>query len=347
MAIKPNDLIPPDRYALSVAWNRVTTSGRFILGTEVRAFEEEWGDYCDGHCVAVGSGFDALQLSLRALGIGRGDKVLVPSNTCMPTWLAVMAVMAQPVPIEPEPQTRNIDPRRIEAAIDADVKAIVPVHLYGMPANMLAIEDIAQRHGLVVIEDACQAHGAMPVGFSPFTCYSFYPTKNLGALGDGGAIIVHNAETANELRKLRNYGMAGAVNSRMDELQAAILRERLPMLDTWNEQRNEFASLYLEGLANVPDITLPTVPAWAMPCWHQFVIQHKQRDKLRAFLASRSIDTLIHYPTPPHQALNLSYQLPYADMMAATVLSLPIAPHLTTRDIKRVIVNVREFCECE
>jgi dTDP-3-amino-3,4,6-trideoxy-alpha-D-glucose transaminase len=342
--------VPSDRQALTAAWERVTASGRFILGDEVAAFEREWGEYNGGYCVAVGSGFDALQLCMRALCIGRGDRVLVPSNTCMPTWAAVIAVGAEPVPVEPDPATRCMATNFLDAHLEQHagaVKAIIPVHLYGMPADMLDITTIADRYHVPVIEDACQAHGALPIGRGAFTCFSFYPTKNLGALGDAGAIITNDANMAEELQRLRNYGCARSINSRMDELQAAILRERLPMLDIWNATRRQFADMYLAGLGDLPDLVLPYVPEWADPCWHQFVIQHPRRDTLRAFLKERQIETLIHYPVPPHRALGLDYHLPIADHLAATVLSLPIAPHLTVRDILRVIANVREFCECE
>jgi dTDP-3-amino-3,4,6-trideoxy-alpha-D-glucose transaminase len=352
MTILPNNLVPSDRQALTAAWERVTASGRFILGDEVVAFEKEWGEYCGGYCVAVGSGFDALQLCMRALCIGRGDRVLVPSNTCMPTWAAVIAVGAEPVPVEPDPATRCMDITQLGRQLQkyaGTVKAVIPVHLYGIPANIGGVNTMIARYGpnVTVIKDACQAHGMRPGCGGLLNCFSFYPTKNLGALGDAGAIVTNDANVAEGFRRIRNYSCARAINSRMDELQAAILRERLPMLDTWNATRREFADMYMTGLRDLPDLVLPYVAPCDDPCWHQFVIQHPRRDALRAFLKDRQIETLIHYPVPPHRALGLDYNLPIADHLAATVLSLPIAPHLTARDILRVIANVREFCECE
>lgn len=343
---------------LDAAYQRVMQSGWFILGREVEAFEAEFADYCETkHCVGVGNGLDALYLILRAMDIGPGDEVIVPSNTYIATWLAVSNVGATPVPVEPGERTYNIDPALIAAAITARTKAILVVHLYGQPADMDPIRDLARCHGLKVIEDCAQAHGARYKGrragsLGDAAGFSFYPGKNLGALGDGGAVTTDDDALAERVRMLRNYGSrvkyhneVKGFNSRLDELQAALLRVKLPRLDEWNERRCGVAQGYLDKLSAVPDLTLPYVPDWAEPVWHLFVVRHPRRDELQRHLSEAGIGTLIHYPIPPHASEAYEGEfagthLELAERLAATVLSLPIGPHLTTEDSMAVTENI-------
>jgi dTDP-4-amino-4,6-dideoxygalactose transaminase len=349
------------REELDQAYHRVMDSGWFILGNEVTQFEAELAASCGvEHCIGVANGLDALVLILRGHGIGAGDEVIVPSNTYIATWLAITEAGATPVPVEPDPRTHNLDPKRIEAAITARTKAILPVHLYGQPADMDPIVDIARRRGLEVIEDAAQAHGARykgrPVGsLGGAAGFSLYPGKNLGAFGDAGAITTTDAALAARIRLLRNYGsrvkydheMQG-VNSRLDELQAAFLRVKLGHLEAWNARRLAIARIYDEGLADVPGLTRPFVPAWAAPVFHLYVVRHAQRDALQKHLAAAGVGTLIHYPTPPHRsgAYGASFPdpavLPLATQLGAEVLSLPMGPHLgedAAREVVRAVVS--------
>lgn len=329
---------------IDAAIARVLDSGWYILGHEVEAFEAEWAEYCGAsHAVGVGNGLDALTLALRALEIGPGDEVIVPSNTYIATWLAVSAVGATPVPVEPDPATYNIDPTRIAAAITPRTRALLPVHLYGQPADLDPILAIARQHNLAVVEDAAQAHGARYKGrrigaHGDVVCWSFYPGKNLGAFGDAGAITTNRVELADRIRVLRNYGSrekyvneVQGMNSRLDPLQAAVLRVKLLVLDEWNQRRRDIASLYTEGLMS-SSLLLPEVPNWADPVWHLYVVRSPDRDALQARLSESGISTLIHYPIPPHRqeafADHCNTSLPIADRLASEVLSLPISPHL-------------------
>jgi dTDP-4-amino-4,6-dideoxygalactose transaminase len=337
---------------------RVLESARYIGGPEVAAFEEEYADYCEAkHCVGVANGLDALHLALRAAEIGPGDEVIVPSNTFIATWLAVSLVGASPVPVEPDPETHNLDPARLEAALSPRTRAIIPTHLYGQPANLDPILELARERQLVVIEDAAQAHGARYGGrrigsHGDMVCWSFYPGKNLGALGDAGAVTTNDPELAGRIRALGNYGSTAkyvspvrGVNSRLDPIQAAVLRAKLKRLDDWNSRRRDLAGRYLGALKD-RGIGLPAVISEAEAVWHLFVIQHPHRDDLQRKLASAGIETLIHYPIPPH--LQGAYadsgypkgSLPVAETLASTVLSLPIGPHLTMQDAARVIEAV-------
>ncbi|MGC8862351.1 MAG: DegT/DnrJ/EryC1/StrS family aminotransferase, partial [Armatimonadota bacterium] len=278
---------------IDAAVARVLDSGYYLLGRELEAFEREFAEYCGAkHCVGTGNGLDALQISLRAMGVGPGDEVIVPSNTYIATWLAVSNVGATLVPVEPDERTYNIDPGKIESAITRRTKVILPVHLYGQPADMAAILEIARANGLMVLEDAAQAHGARCRGkrvgaIGDVTAWSFYPTKNLGAFGDAGAITTDNDEIAAAARLIRNYGSGQkyvnqirGVNSRMEELHAAILRVKLAHLDEWNARRRDLAALYLEELQGT-GLVLPYVHSWAEPVWHVFVVRSKQRDRLQ------------------------------------------------------------------
>lgn len=340
---------------IDAAVTRVLESGWYILGPEVEGFEAEWANYCGaGYSVGVANGLDALTLALRSLDIGPGDEVIVPSNTYIATWLAVSSVGAKPVPVEPDPNTYNIDITRIEAAITPRTRALLPVHLYGQPADLDPIMDIARRHGLRVIEDAAQAHGALYKGqrigaHGDMVCWSFYPGKNLGALGDAGAVTTNDAELAERVALLRNYGSAekyvnveAGVNSRLDPVQAAILRVKLKVLDNWNERRRAIAAAYTKNLTN-SGLILPSVPDWADPVWHLYVVRSYKRDALQGQLSGARIGTLIHYPIPPHMQtayaeLGISpSELPLAQKLADEVLSLPIGPQLALDDADRVV----------
>jgi len=343
---------------IDAATARVLDSGWYILGPEVEAFEAEWAGYCEArHAVGLANGLDALTLSLRALEIGPGDEVIVPSNTYIATWLAVSGVGAVPVPVEPDPATHNIDPALIAAAITPRTRAICPVHLYGQPADMDPILGIARAHGLRVVEDAAQAHGARYKGrrigaHGDIACWSFYPGKNLGAMGDAGAVTTDDPALAERIRLLRNYGSRqkyvneeAGVNSRLDPLQAAVLRVKLGILDDWTERRRAIAAAYAEGLAD-SGLTLPHVPGWAEPAWHLYVVRSPDRDALQTRLTGAGVGTLIHYPIPPHMqtayaGLGMAPEaLPLARRLADEVLSLPMGPHLKSEDMRKVIQSV-------
>lgn len=347
------------RGSLDEAFRRVLDSGWFIMGPELEAFEAEFATYCGvTHCIGVGNGLEALHLLLRAYGVGPGDEVIVPSNTFIATWLAVSECGATPVPVEPNPQTHNIEATAIAAAITSRTKVIMPVHLYGQTADMDPINELARKHGLVVIEDAAQAQGALYKGrragsLGDAAGTSFYPGKNLGALGDGGAVLTSDDAIADKVRRLRNYGSqvkyqhdVAGYNSRLDEIQAALLRVKLSVLDQWNGRRREIAACYDRLLAGCP-IGLPVVPGYADPVWHLYVIRSRQRDALRAYLEARGIGTVIHYPIPPHkQACYLAYGsrlLPVADQLAAEVLSLPMSPAMTADEAEYVAESIRGF----
>jgi len=349
----------PHEAGIREAIGRVIDSGWYVLGAETEAFEREFAAFCEvPHCIGVANGLDALHLVLRAYGIGEGDEVIVPSNTFIATWLAVSQAGATPVPVEPDPRTHNLDPARVEAAVTPRTRAIMPVHLYGQPADMAPLTDIARRHGLKVIEDAAQAHGARyrgrrAGGLGDAAGFSFYPGKNLGALGDGGAITTGDAELAAKLRKLRNYGSSvkyqhdvAGVNSRLDELQSAVLRAKLPALDAENAARAAVAAQYLLGLAGLP-LQLPEVPEGMAPAWHLFVVATPERDALQAHLKSRGIGTLVHYPTACHLQGAYAGQawpaLPVAERLQGQVLSLPMAPYLSREEVGAVVAAVREF----
>lgn len=347
---------------LDAAYNRVMDSGWYILGGEVERFEQEFARYCGAkYCVGVANGLDALHLILKGYDIGEGDEVIVPSNTYIATWLAVSYAGATPVPVEPDVDTYNIAPGKIEAAITAKTKAIMPVHLYGQPAEMGKINEIAQKYNLKVIEDAAQAQGAAYLGkrtgsLGDAAGFSFYPGKNLGAFGDAGAITTDDEQLAERLRMLRNYGSkqkyyneVKGYNSRLDTLQAAFLSVKLERLDEWNARRAQIAEQYLETLAGVADLILPIVPEEMNPAWHLFVVRHPKRNLLQKHLEDAGVGIVIHYPVPPHLAdayadLNLKTEdFPIAEALADTVLSLPISPHHTGEQINRVCDAVKSF----
>jgi len=339
-------------------------SGLYILGLNLEQFEEEFAAYCGcKYCVGVANGLDALQLILRAYNIGPGDEVIVPANTFIATALAVSNVGAVPVFAEPDERTYNIDPDRIENAITPKTKAIMPVHLYGQVASMTEIHNIGRRHGLKIIEDAAQAHGAEYLGkkagnLGDAAGFSFYPTKNLGAFGDGGAVTTNDPEIAQFVQHARNYGSKQkyynafrGVNSRLDEIQAAILRVKLRFLDEWNTRRRALANLYYKELEPLRphSLILPYVPDGISPVWHVFAVRTKVRDELIRYLNQHEIGTLIHYPVPPYrqEAYNdLANSLPgfpLTDRISNEILSLPMGIHLDDEQVEYVCRIIREF----
>lgn len=351
-----------DRAHFHAALDRVLDRGWLILGEEVAAFEREFAAYCESaHCIGVGNGLDALHLVLKAWGIGPGDEVLVPSNTYVATWLAVTYTDARPVPVEPCEGTFNLDPDRLAAAITPRTRAIIAVHLYGQMADMPKIGAVAREHGLKLLEDAAQSHGARWQGRcagaeSDAVAYSFYPGKNLGALGDGGAVTTDDPALAEQIAMLRNYGSRQkyrneltGYNSRLDELQAAFLSAKLPQLDADNARRAAIASQYGKGLAGIPGLVLPVVPQPAEPVWHLYVLRTSRRDALQDFLRQRGIGTLIHYPIPPHLQrcyAALGYgegRFPIAEAIHREVLSLPIGPTMTDVSVAQTIEAVVDF----
>ncbi|EUJ09247.1 putative PLP-dependent enzyme possibly involved in cell wall biogenesis [Methylophilaceae bacterium 11] len=340
---------------------RASRSGWYIGGPEVEAFEAAFAQYTHTqHCVGVGNGLDALTLALRALDIGPGDEVIVPSHTFIATWLAVSAVGATPVPVEPASGQYIITATDIAPYITSRTKAIMPVHLYGMPADMPAICDLAKQHGLYVVEDAAQAHGAAIQGqrigsHGDVVAWSFYPGKNLGALGDGGAVTTQNPALAKRIRQLGNYGSAVkyyndelGVNSRLDPIQAAVLTVKLKYLDAWNARRQAIAARYQAALADLP-LTLPITPTGANPVWHLYVLATAQRDALQQHLTQSGVQTLIHYPVPPHKQQAYQHSpvaqtnYPLAEQYALQTLSLPIGPQLSDAEVETTIAAVRAF----
>jgi dTDP-4-amino-4,6-dideoxygalactose transaminase len=347
----------PIRHLLDEAYARVIDSGWFIMGPELEAFELEFASYCNvKHCIGVANGLDALHLLLRAYGIGEGDEVIVPSNTFIATWLAVTQCGAKPIPVEPNILTHNIDPSKIESEITKKTKAIIPVHLYGQPADMDPINEIALRHGLVVIEDAAQAQGARYKGrkvgsLGHAAATSFYPGKNLGALGDGGAIMTSDSDIAEKVKFLRNYGSKEkynhdvlGYNSRLDEMQAAFLRVKLRFLDKWNHERRMVAFEYIEGL-EAADLELPYLPDFVEPVWHLFVVKSNRRNEIKDSLCMQGVSTVIHYPIPPHKqkpyAESIKAKLPIAENLSDTVLSLPMHNQLNKEEIKYIIKSLK------
>ncbi len=344
------------------ASNRVLDSGWFVLGHETKMFESEFSAYCESdYCIGVGNGLDALHLILRAYGIGEGDEVIVPSNTYIATWLAVSYAGAKPIPVEPDEKTYNIDPERIESAITPNTRAILAVHLYGQCADMDQIMLIAEKHGLKVIEDAAQAHGSLYKGRKSGSLghaagFSFFPGKNLGALGDSGAVTTNDASLADKVRVLRNYGSEKkyhnsykGYNSRLDELQASLLRAKLPHLDEDLARRKQVAAIYNKELNGVLNLTLPNVQEWSSHAWHLYVVRSSKRELLQQHLKSEGVETLIHYPIPPHlQPAYSEYrfmerELPLADVISREVLSLPMGPHLNPEQCETVIRTIQSF----
>lgn len=349
------------RDELTEAFSRVLDSGWFVLGNEVKQFEQEFAGYCNAsHCVGVANGLDALHLILRAYSIGPGDEVIVPSNTYIATWLAVSQCGATPVPVEPIVETYNIDPELIESAITSKTKAIMVVHLYGQPVDIDPINEIARRYGLKVIEDCAQAHGALYKGrkvgsLGDAAGFSFYPGKNLGALGDGGAVVTNDPILSEKVREFANYGSSvkyhnkvKGYNSRLDELQAAFLREKLKVLDSWNLRRKKIAFLYLE-LLNSTNFIIPYIPTWADPVWHLFVVRSTSRENLIAYLNQNNVENIIHYPIPPHLQPAYSEEgfstgdFPVSEQIHKEIISLPIGPHLSKINLSKACKILNAF----
>ncbi len=346
------------------AYQRFMDSGWYILGKEVETFEQEFAAYIGcKHCIGVGNGLDALQMILTAMNVGQGDEVIVPANTYIASWLAVSNIGAIPIPVEPNQTTYNLDPLRIEKALTPRTKAIMPVHLYGQAVEMDLIWNIAEQYNLSIIEDAAQAHGGSyktqkAGNLGAAGGFSFYPTKNLGAFGDAGAITTNDDALADKVRVFRNYGSRNkyeneikGVNSRLDPMQAIFLRVKLEHLDEQNQYRKNIAARYLEYLRDIPGLGLPVVAEDVNPVWHLFVITHPERNRLHEYLEERGVNTLVHYPIPPHLSgayKDLGYKtgdFPITEFLAERVLSIPMGPHLTSEDVDYVIENIRVFCK--
>jgi dTDP-4-amino-4,6-dideoxygalactose transaminase len=350
------------RDEIAAALARVVDSGWFVLGPEVSAFEREWADWLGAaHAVGVGNGLDAIELALRAVGVGPGDDVVVPANTYIATWLAVTRTGATVVPVEADEQLHVLDASAIEQALTPRTKAILVVHLYGHPADVDAIGALARERRVFLLEDAAQAHGARVRGrrvgaHGHAVAWSFYPGKNLGALGDAGAVTTDDPEIAAAVRVLRNYGSrekyhneVRGVNSRLDELHAAVLRVKLGQLDSWNARRRRVAERYLAALAGDARFGLPISAEWATHAWHLFVVRCRQRDRLREHLDRAGIGTLVHYPIPPHMQpayadLGLGRgAFPVAERAHDEVLSLPMGAHLTDEQCDIVVGALADF----
>lgn len=349
------------RKELDLAIAKVLDSGWYLLGNEVENFEKEFAKFCGvKHAIGVANGLDALIISLKALGIGKGDEVIVPSNTYIATILAISANNATPILVEPDIDTYNISPKGIEKAITPNTKAIMPVHLYGRVCDMNAIIEIAKKHDLKIIEDCAQAHGAIFNGkkagsFGDCNGFSFYPGKNLGALGDGGIVTTNDSDIAERVRAIRNYGshikyenLYKGMNSRLDEIQAAILSVKLPYLSEDNERRRYIANYYIKNIKN-PNVILPGISDdhQESHVWHLFVIRCQDRDGLKKYLSENGIETSIHYPIPPHKQVaytemnELSY--PISEKIHGEVLSLPISPVMTDEEIKYVVDTINLY----
>jgi dTDP-4-amino-4,6-dideoxygalactose transaminase len=345
------------RGEIDAAVARVLQSGRYIQGDEVDNFESNFASFVEAeHCVGVANGLDAIYLSLRAMEIGVGDEVIVPAHTFIATWLAVTNCGATPVPVEPELNGYNIDPTLIEASITMKTKAIIMVHLYGQPCDIDQIHGIAKRYGLRVIEDAAQAHGATYKGkriggHSDVVTWSFYPGKNLGAFGDGGAITTNDQGLAERIQVLGNYGSKQkyehselGVNSRLDPIQAAILNVKLDYLDGWNKTRQEIAKTYIRSLNN-SEVLCPQEYCWAKSAWHLFVIGTSDRDIFQRKLSLANIESIIHYPKAPHQqdaysAKFVGQNFERAEKLSSSVLSLPIGPEMSNEEVSFVCESV-------
>ena len=336
----------------------------YVLGKSVEKFEHEYAQETHvGHCVGVANGLDALFVSLKILGIGQGDEVIVPSNTYIATVLSISQVGASPVFVEPRLETYNLNPDELEAAITPKTKAIMPVHLYGQACEMDKIMEIAKKYKLFVIEDNAQAHlatfnGQMTGSFGDLNATSFYPSKNLGALGDAGAVTTNDAQLAEKVKVIRNYGSQKryyneikGINSRLDEVQAAILSVKLKKLDFWTKERQKIASWYLQQLENVGDLVVPKIAKNATHVFHLFVIRTQKRNELQAFLQENQIGSLIHYPVPPH--LQEAYHelgfgkgdFPIAEQIADTCLSLPFFVGMTEKQVEQVCEKIKLFFE--
>jgi dTDP-4-amino-4,6-dideoxygalactose transaminase len=359
------DLGPMHRQAaerLETAWSAVRDSNMFVLGKQVDEFQRSFAGYCETEfAIGVANGLDAIALILQALGIGPGDEVIVPANTFIATWLAVSKVGARPVPADCDQSTGNIDPAAVRNAITQRTRAVIPVHLYGRPAELSELSQIAQTAGIYLVEDAAQAHGARYCGrrvgsFGIAAAFSFYPAKNLGALGDGGAVTTNDRKIAEKVRLLSNYGasvkyhheIAGS-NSRLDELQAAFLAAKLPYLDEWNTERRNIADRYTAELQSIPGLHIPPSSNHIEPVWHLYTVRTSRRDQLAAGLAVNGVQTVIHYPIPPHLQpafADLGYRagsFPVSEYICSEIVSLPMWPGMTKDMIRHVIDSIRRI----
>lgn len=343
--------------AIEAAVLQAARSGQYVMGPELERFETEFGAYCEAnHCLGLANGLDALRLGLEAMGVGAGDEVIVPANTYIATWLAVSQCGAIPVPVEPIEATHNIDPDAVAEAITPKTKVILAVHLYGQPADLDALRAVADLHGVQILEDAAQAHGARyksdRIGAKGTATFSFYPSKNLGALGDGGALVTDDPDIAHQVGLLRNYGSeikyvheVKGLNSRLDPLQAAVLSVKLHVLDDWNARRRAIAQRYSDAFAKA-GVAPPFVPEWAEPVWHLYVLRHADRDRFQQRLQDAGIATVIHYPIPPHLQnayADLGYEagrFPLSETLAREVISLPMCPAQTDEQTEYVIDTV-------
>lgn len=358
--------LEPQHALISTQVKDVLTNGfdknRYILGDSLKSFEEDYARFSQvSYCLGVGNGYDALYMALKACSVGQGDEVLVPANTYIATWLSASRTGATIIPVEPDPSTLNMNVRDLENKITSRTKVILPVHLYGNPCDMTKVGELAKQHRLVIIEDNAQAHGASWGGrktgsFGIINATSFYPTKNLGALGDGGAITTNDESMAEFVGRYRNYGFASkdyceeqGINSRLDELQAAVLRIKLQYLSVWNEERRKIASRYVEILKGVADLMLPMEQAGGYHVYHLFVIRSSRRDKLKDYLKASGVDTMIHYPIPPHlQKAYISFgfkkgDFPITEELADTSLSLPLWPGLKEDQIHFICDHIQKL----
>lgn len=353
---------------LDTAIGKVLKKGHFILGEEVELFEKEYAKYCGvKYCVGVGNGLDALEFMLRAYNLGTGDEVIVPANTYIATILAITSVGATPILVEPDAETYNIDPAQIRKVITKNTKAVLPVHLYGQTANIRDIKTICKEYKLVLIEDAAQAQGAKHFGVKAGSLgdaagFSFYPGKNLGAFGDAGAVTTNDSKITDYIRMIRNYGskvkyynLIKGVNSRLDELQAAVLRVKLRHLDEWNKRRRGVAQIYLQQLnpGKKENFILPKVEEGNEPIWHLFVAQTEKRDKFIKYLSDQGIGTLIHYPLPAYKQLaykewlKTAEKYPITNKLSDKIVSLPIGPHLSLSAQAYIISKVNRFIKSD
>ena len=343
------------------AFKGVLESGSFIMGEQTEKFEHEFSNYIGTrYGVGVNSGSDALYLSIKVLGIGKGAEVLTVSHTMISTADAISRNGAKPVFVDVNPKTYTMDPSDLEQKITPKTKAILPVHLYGHTSNMGKIKEIAESNGLAIIEDACQAHGAEYNGkklgsLGTLGCFSFYPTKNLGACGDGGMVLTNDEDLANKLTKLRNYGQSQkyhydlrGINSRLDEVQAAILRQKLPYLEERNRRRRQIAKLYNELLED-STVIRPVEENYAKHIYHLYVIQHKRRNKLQAYLSKKKVQTLIHYPIPVHKqkVYQTKDKLPCTEKLCEEILSLPMNPWLLDEEVEKISKIIGDFDQNE
>jgi dTDP-3-amino-3,4,6-trideoxy-alpha-D-glucose transaminase len=344
---------------LDDAWFATKKAGSFILGDKVAAFEKAFAEYCGAtHCLGVANGLDAITLILRGLDLQPDDEVIVPANTFIATWLAVTAAGAKPIPVDCDDTTGNISAAAVEAAVTPRTKAVIAVHLYGCPADIDGLLDVSRRHNFWLIEDAAQAHGAFYQGkrvgsFGIASAFSFYPTKNLGALGDGGAVVSSDEKLVARIRLLRNYGSSkkyqhelAGVNSRLDELQAAFLLAKLPHLDAWNDERRAIASAYDRAVDRCPALHRPLIGNSSKPVWHLYTFRTQFRDAIAQELTAKGVGTMVHYPTPPHLQPafdSLGYprgSFPVAEKISEETLSLPIWPGMDPAQIKHVTESV-------